>query len=67
MKQIRKSRKQKRVRKPNSFVSGINPWCGIKNDYRTLISLEDVNLVDMHTAIDEDEDDEQSTPQTVAA
>jgi hypothetical protein len=31
---------------------------GIKNDYRTLIGLEGVNVVDNPTDIDEEEDDE---------
>jgi hypothetical protein len=33
-------------------------WCSIKNDYRTLVGLEDVNVVETYADIDEDEDDE---------
>lgn len=33
-------------------------WLGIKNDYRTLIGIEEVNVVDTSSGIDEEEDDE---------
>jgi|GEM_PF-2996336 len=33
-------------------------WCSIKNDYRTLVGLEDANVVNLYVEIDEDEDDE---------
>lgn len=32
-------------------------WCSIKYEYRTLIDLEGVNVVEKYTAFDEDEDD----------
>jgi hypothetical protein len=48
MQQIRKMRKQKRVRKPNSFVSVGSTWCGIKDDYRTLVELKDVSVVNSY-------------------
>jgi hypothetical protein len=32
------------------------PWWPIKNDYRTLVGLEDTDLIDTYTAIDEEED-----------
>jgi hypothetical protein len=33
-------------------------WCSIKDDYRTLVELEDVNVVNLYAEIDEGEDDE---------
>jgi hypothetical protein len=33
-------------------------WLGMKNDYRTLIGLEGVTVVDIPTDIDDDENDE---------
>jgi hypothetical protein len=33
-------------------------WCSIKDDYRTLVGLEDVDLLDTYTDTDEEEDNE---------
>ncbi len=35
------------------FLSVIDSWCSIKNDYRTLVGLEDVNVVETYTDIEE--------------
>jgi hypothetical protein len=35
------------------------PRSSIKDDYRTLICLEDVNVVDLYADIDEDQDDDK--------
>jgi len=32
-------------------------WCSIKDDNRTLFGLEDVDLIDTYTAMNEEEDD----------
>lgn len=58
MKQIIKLTQTKKRSKPNAFVSVNSTWCSIKNDYRTLVGLEDVNVVETYTDIDEEEDDE---------
>jgi hypothetical protein len=36
----------------------ITLWCVIANDYRTLIGLEDVNVVEIYVDSYEEEDDE---------
>lgn len=42
-----------------TFSSVIISWCSIKDDYRTLAELEGVNVVNLYTGInDEDEDHE---------
>jgi hypothetical protein len=33
-------------------------WCSIKDDNRTLFGIEEVDLIDTYTAMDEEEDDE---------
>ncbi len=50
--------KQKDDSKPGVFLSVINSWCSIKDDYRTLAELEDVSVVNLYTDIDEEETDE---------
>jgi hypothetical protein len=43
-----------------TFLSGINcirPWCSIKDDYRILVGLEDVTVVEKnYTTINEEEE-----------
>jgi len=36
-------------------------WCSIKDDYRTLVGLESVNVVDMPTGVHEEEDSKRPT------
>ncbi len=38
-------------------TSVILPWLGIKNDYRTLIGVDDLNIIEVE---DDDEDEENS-------
>jgi hypothetical protein len=52
--QIRKTAKQKTFQKLNAFVSINSTWCSIKDDYRTLLNLEDVNIVNFYSDIDEE-------------
>ena len=48
----------------NTFVSVILSWCSIKDDYKTLIGLEGVNVANLYTDIDDEEDD-KPTPEQV--
>lgn len=41
-----------------AFCNKTQNWLGIKNDYRTLIGFEGVNVVKTDTELDEDEDGE---------
>lgn len=46
-----------RAGQKNPDVARFFSWCSIKNDYRTLVGLEDVDLLETYTAVGEEEDD----------
>jgi len=40
------------------FLSVIQNWCSIKDDYRTLVGLEGINVVEIANSIAKDGGDE---------
>ncbi|HSX43443.1 MAG TPA: hypothetical protein VLF59_05145 [Candidatus Saccharimonadales bacterium] len=54
MQQIRKITKQKAFQRLNAFISVKSIWCSIKDDYRTLIELEGVSVVNQYDEIIDD-------------
>jgi len=50
--------KKKEYSNWNIFISINFSWCSIKDDYRTLVDLKVVNVVNMYAESDESEDDE---------
>lgn len=52
--QIRKVTKYKSAPKLNAFISVNLIWCSLKNDYRTLVGLEDVSVVESYIGAEEE-------------
>lgn len=40
-----------------TFLICYKSWCSIKDDYRTLVGLKDVDVVETYAGFDENEDD----------
>lgn len=38
---------------------GFYLWCRIKDDYRTLVGLEDIDLIDTYNDTDDEEEDNE--------
>jgi len=43
----------------NIFVSVNLNWCSIKDDNRTLFGLEDIDLLESYTAMDDEGEDDE--------